>query len=89
MPERVVFTPAALSEPWGRQIAERVSRLGLPIEELPANRLTGLRGEDERATYRTSKPLLDLKRQPFENGGSGEGSLSAVWYPGRQAAPEC
>ena len=48
MPERVLFTPAALSEPWGKQILERVQSLNLPIEELRQNRLTGLRGDSER-----------------------------------------
>lgn len=64
MPERVVFSPAALAEPWGRQIAERVTNLGLPVEELPANRLTGLRGQDERATYRTAKRTLTVVNAP-------------------------
>lgn len=64
MPERVVITPAALGELWGRQIVERVTRLGLPVEELPANRLTGLRGSDERATYRTAKGTLAVVNAP-------------------------
>jgi spore photoproduct lyase len=64
MPERVVFTPAALAEPWGRQIAERVGALGLPVEELSANRLSGLRGADERDTYRTAKRTLAVVNAP-------------------------
>jgi spore photoproduct lyase len=63
-PKRVVFTPAALDEPFGRRIYERVSALGLPVEELPANRLTGLRGEDERDTYRRAKSTLAIVCAP-------------------------
>jgi spore photoproduct lyase len=40
MPERVMFTPAALDEPWGQQILERIQALGLPVDELARNRLT-------------------------------------------------
>lgn len=64
MPKRVVFTPAALDEPWGQQIYRRVESLGWPIEELPANRLTGLRGPDERATYSTAKRTLAVVTAP-------------------------
>lgn len=64
MPERVMFTPAALAEPWGQQIRSRVQALDLPIEELPRNRLTGLRGEDERDTYNTAKRTLAVVTAP-------------------------
>ena len=64
MPRRVVFTPAALAEAHGRAIRERVEVLGLPVEILPANRLTGLRGEDERATYRLGKSTLAVVTAP-------------------------
>lgn len=64
MPERVVFTPAALEEPWGQQILSRVRSLGLPIEELPRNRLTGLRGETERETYDISKRTFAVVTAP-------------------------
>lgn len=64
MPERVLFTPAALDEPWGQQIHSRVQALGLPIEELPRNRLTGLRGADERETYNTAKRTLAVVTAP-------------------------
>lgn len=64
MPERVLFTPAALAEPWGQQILSRVQSLNLPIEELPRNRLTGLRGSDERETYNTSKRTLAVVTTP-------------------------
>lgn len=64
MPERVLFTPAALEEPWGQQILARVQALDLPIEELPRNRLTGLRGEDERDTYSIAKRTLAVVTAP-------------------------
>lgn len=64
MPERVLFTPAALEEPWGQQILSRVQGLDLPVEELPRNRLTGLRGADDRATYDISKRTLAVVTAP-------------------------
>ena len=63
-PRRVVFTPAALAEPWGRQIPGRVSARGLPIEELKTNRLTGLNGDDERDAYRRAKSTLAVVVAP-------------------------
>lgn len=64
MPERVLFTPAALDEPYGQQILERVRSLNLPVEELPRNRLTGLRGETERQTYDIAKRTLAVVTAP-------------------------
>lgn len=64
MPERVLFTPAALKEPWGQQILSRVEFLNLPVEELPRNRLTGLRGSNERETYNKSKRTLAVVTAP-------------------------
>jgi spore photoproduct lyase len=64
MPERVVFTPAALEQPWGQQILSRVHSLNLPVEELRRNRLTGLRGEDERETYDIAKRTLAVVTAP-------------------------
>ena len=64
MPERVIFTPAALDEPWGQQILSRVRSLNLAVEELPRNRLTGLRGENERETYDISKRTLAVVTAP-------------------------
>jgi spore photoproduct lyase len=54
LPDRVLFTPAALVEPWGQQILARVESLNLPIEHLPHNRITGLRGETDRQTIEKS-----------------------------------
>jgi len=64
MPERVLFTPASLAEPWGQQILSRVQALNLPIEELPRNRLSGLRGKDERDTYSIAKRTLAVVTAP-------------------------
>ena len=64
MPRRVVFSPAALAETHGRAIRDRVEALGLPVEELPANRLTGLRGGNERETYRLGKSTLAVVTAP-------------------------
>jgi spore photoproduct lyase len=64
MPEQVLFTPAALAEPWGQQICDRVQSLGLPIQELTHNRLTGLRGEDDRETYRIAKRTMAVVTAP-------------------------
>lgn len=64
MPKRVVFTPNALAEPWGRQIYARVQALDLPIEELRTNRLSGLRGADERGTYNLAKRTLAVVTAP-------------------------
>lgn len=64
MPERVMITPAALAEPWGQQILSRLQSLNLPIEELPRNRLTGLRGESDRETYDIAKRTLAIVTAP-------------------------
>ncbi|MBD2752659.1 radical SAM protein [Spirosoma sp. BT704] len=64
LPKRVLFTPDALEEPFGQQIYERISQLHLPIEVLKSNRLTGLRGADERETYRNAKNTLAVVKAP-------------------------
>ena len=64
MPEQVLFTPAALAEPWGQKIKQRVESLNLPIQELSANRITGVRGETERETYNVAKRTLAVVNAP-------------------------
>lgn len=64
MPRQVLITPAALDEPWGQQIYQRITALGLPVQELKHNRITGLRGEDERETYRKAKNTLAIVTAP-------------------------
>ena len=64
MPEQVLFTPAAIAEPWGQQILNRIQSLNLPIEILSHNRITGLRGENERETYQIAKRTLAVVTAP-------------------------
>jgi spore photoproduct lyase len=64
MPRRVLFTRDALAEPFGREILDRVEALGLPVERLGGNRVTGLRGETERDTYRRAKQTLIVANAP-------------------------
>ena len=64
LPKRVLFTPDALEEEFGQQMYERISAAGLPIEILKSNRLTGLRGADERETYRNAKNTLAVVKAP-------------------------
>lgn len=63
-PKRVVITPAALDHPHGQRIVERVEGLGLEVERLPANRLTGVRGKDERQTYALAKATMAIVVSP-------------------------
>ena len=68
-PKRVLFTPDALEQPFGQAIHARMTALGLDITELPSNRVTGLRGKDERETYRLAKQTLavvNARPQPDE-----------------------
>ena len=64
MPKRVVFTADALNEPFGQAMHERMSALNLPIEIAKNNRITGLRGADERETYRIAKNTLAVVNAP-------------------------
>jgi spore photoproduct lyase len=64
MPKRVLFTPASLDESFGQQIYQRVTQLGLPVETLKSNRLTGIRRENERETYQLAKQTLAVVTAP-------------------------
>ncbi|ADB37117.1 spore photoproduct lyase family protein [Spirosoma linguale] len=64
MPKRVIFTADALNEPFGQAMYERISALDLPIEISKNNRITGLRGADERETYRNAKNTLAIVNAP-------------------------
>ncbi len=64
MPKRVVFTADAIEQPYGQRIFERVTRLGLQPEVLKNNRITGLRGETERETYKIAKNTLAIVNAP-------------------------
>ncbi len=73
LPDRALFTPDALAEPWGEQIRARVAALGVPVEVLGANRLVGLRGRTERETYRIAKRTLSVVAAP-----AGQMALSPI-----------
>ena len=64
MPKRVLVTAPALEHRFGRAIAERCQALGLEVERLAGNRLTGLRGDSERETYRRAKSTLAVVVSP-------------------------
>ena len=64
MPKRVVFTPDALDEPFGQKILERVKQYDLSVEILKNNRVTGLRGETEKETYKIAKNTLAIVNAP-------------------------
>ncbi|MBD5656273.1 MAG: radical SAM protein [Candidatus Eremiobacteraeota bacterium] len=64
IPKRVLIGPAAAAWPLARTIAERASALGSEIVELKADRLEGLRGENERETYVRSKSTLAVVVSP-------------------------
>ncbi|HZG89029.1 MAG TPA: radical SAM protein [Pseudonocardia sp.] len=63
-PKRVVATPAAYDHPHGRRIMALVEGLGLEVERLRGNRLTGVRGETERETYARAKATLAIVVSP-------------------------
>jgi spore photoproduct lyase len=63
-PRRVLVTPAALEHAHGRAMVARAEALGLPVERLAANRLTGLRNSDPRTAYREAKATLAIVVAP-------------------------
>ena len=63
-PQRVVITPAALDEPHGARIVARVEALGIEVERLRGNRLTGVRGDTDRQTYARAKSTLAVVVSP-------------------------
>jgi len=78
-PKRVVVTPAALDHPHGRRIVERVEGLGVEVERLTANRLTGVRGDDERQTYARAKATMAIVVSPPSRRRLQPISPSADW----------
>ncbi|MFK5595812.1 SPL family radical SAM protein [Methylobacterium sp. HMF5984] len=63
-PRRVLATPAALEHAHGRAMLARAEALGLTVERLTANRLTGLRQADPRRAYIEAKATLALVVAP-------------------------
>lgn len=54
-----MVTPAAAERPHGQEIIRRCAAAGVQdIQLLPSNRVTGLRGADDRETYRLAKSTL-------------------------------
>ena len=78
-PKRVVITPAALDEPHGVRIVERVEALGIEVERLRGNRLTGVRGETDRETYARAKSTLAVVVSPPSRRRLQPISPSADW----------
>ena len=64
IPKRVVFTAESIDEVYGQNIYQRITALGLKAEILKNNRLTGLRGETERETYKIAKNTLAIVKAP-------------------------
>ena len=64
LPQQVLVTPAAEAEDWGRQIIEKVKSFDIPIKKLKQNRITGLRGKNERETYAIAKNTLAIVNAP-------------------------
>ena len=64
LPQQVLVTPAAEAEDWGKQIIERVKTFGIPVKKLKQNRITGLRGKNERETYAIAKNTLAIVNAP-------------------------
>lgn len=78
-PKRVVITPAAMDHPHGARIVGRVEGLGLEVERLTANRLTGVRGDDERQTYARAKATMAIVVSPPSRRKLQPISPSADW----------
>ena len=64
LPKQVLVTPAAEAEAWGQQIIERVKSFDIPVKKLSQNRITGLRGKNERETYAIAKNTLAIVNAP-------------------------
>jgi spore photoproduct lyase len=64
LPKQVLVTPAASEEAWGQQIIERVKAYQIPVRKLSQNRITGLKGKNERETYARAKNTLAIVNAP-------------------------
>ena len=63
-PMQVLVTPDAYAEDWGQQIIERVKAFDIPVKKLSQNRITGLRGKNERETYAIAKNTMAIVNAP-------------------------
>ncbi len=64
LPKRVLVTKAALDHAHGRTIAERAANLGLPVTELPNNRVALDFNSDARKAYAQAKSTLAVVVAP-------------------------
>lgn len=64
LPKQVLVTPDAYAEDWGQQIIERVKAFNIPVKKLSQNRITGLRGKNERETYAIAKNTMAIVNAP-------------------------
>ena len=64
LPKQVLVTPAAYDEAWGQQMIERVKSYDIPVKRLSQNRITQLRGKNERETYAIAKNTLAIVNAP-------------------------
>lgn len=64
LPKQVLVTPAAYAEDWGQQIIKRVESFNIPVIKLTQNKITGLRGKNERETYAIAKNTLAIVNAP-------------------------
>ena len=64
LPKQVLVTPDAAAEDWGQQIISRIEAYNIPVKKLSQNRITGLRGKNERETYATAKNTLAIVNAP-------------------------
>ena len=64
LPKQVLITPDAFKEDWGQQIIDRVKSFDIPVKKLSQNRITGLRGKNERETYAIAKNTLAIVNAP-------------------------
>ena len=57
-------TPAAYDHPHGQRIMALVEAAGIEVERLRGNRLTGLRGDNDRETYARAKSTMAIVVSP-------------------------
>lgn len=64
LPKKVIITADAYNEPFTHKMLERINGFNVPVEVLKNNRVTGLRGETERETYKLSKSTMVIVNAP-------------------------
>ncbi len=64
LPKRIIITPDAYKESFGRQMLQRIESFNISIELLKNNRITGVKGETEKETYKLAKNTLAIVNAP-------------------------